>query len=125
MKAARLYRFGPPDVIEVEDIPRPSPASGEVLVRVTAVALPRGTRAFVRARAKLVRRRADARLKLVGRRGGSRAGRQSVQIFARADAHQILPTRFPLNNFSYNNLRPRVPLNDALHQGFRGHVTQL
>jgi NADPH:quinone reductase-like Zn-dependent oxidoreductase len=36
MKAARIHRFGPPDVIEVEDIPRPSPAPGEVLVRVAA-----------------------------------------------------------------------------------------
>src|SRR5215467_7169152 len=36
MKAARIHRFGPPDVIEVEDIPRPSPAPGEVLMRVAA-----------------------------------------------------------------------------------------
>ena len=36
MKAARIHRFGPPDVIVVEDIPRPSPATGEVLVRVAA-----------------------------------------------------------------------------------------
>src|ERR671939_986106 len=37
MKAARIHHFGPPDVIEVEDIPRPSPAPGEVLVRVAAL----------------------------------------------------------------------------------------
>jgi len=36
MKAARIRRFGPPDVILVEDIPRPGPAAGEVLVRVAA-----------------------------------------------------------------------------------------
>src|SRR5436190_13115308 len=36
MKAARIHRFGGPAVIEVEDIPRPSPAPGEVLVRVAA-----------------------------------------------------------------------------------------
>src|SRR5438477_7762359 len=36
MKAARIHRFGPPDVIEVEEIPRPSPAPGEVLVRIAA-----------------------------------------------------------------------------------------
>src|SRR3982751_2078805 len=36
MKAARIHRFGPPDVIVVEDIRRPSPAPGEVLVRVAA-----------------------------------------------------------------------------------------
>src|SRR5262245_53237127 len=36
MKAARIHRFGSPDVIVVEDIPRPTPAAGEVLVRVRA-----------------------------------------------------------------------------------------
>lgn len=36
MKAARIHRFGPPDVIEVEDVPCPSPAPGEVLVRIAA-----------------------------------------------------------------------------------------
>src|SRR4051812_14605153 len=36
MKAARIHRFGPPDVIEVEDIPPPRPAPGEVLLRVAA-----------------------------------------------------------------------------------------
>src|SRR5437868_10543911 len=36
MKAARIHRFGPPDVIVVEDIPRPTPVIGEVLVRVAA-----------------------------------------------------------------------------------------
>jgi NADPH:quinone reductase-like Zn-dependent oxidoreductase len=36
MRAARIHRFGPPDVIVVEDIPRPTPVIGEVLVRVAA-----------------------------------------------------------------------------------------
>jgi NADPH:quinone reductase-like Zn-dependent oxidoreductase len=36
MKAARIHRFGPPDVILVEDVPRPNPATGEVLVRIIA-----------------------------------------------------------------------------------------
>src|SRR5689334_8689295 len=36
MQAARIHHFGAPDVIVVEDIPRPTPASGEVLVRVAA-----------------------------------------------------------------------------------------
>ena len=34
MKAARIHSFGPPDVVVVEDVPMPSPGSGEVLVRV-------------------------------------------------------------------------------------------
>jgi NADPH:quinone reductase-like Zn-dependent oxidoreductase len=36
MKAARIHRFGSPDMIVVEDIPRPAPAAGDVLVRVAA-----------------------------------------------------------------------------------------
>jgi NADPH:quinone reductase-like Zn-dependent oxidoreductase len=36
MKAARIHRFGPPDVIVVEDLPRPVPAAGEVLARIIA-----------------------------------------------------------------------------------------
>ncbi len=36
MKAARIYSFGPPDVVVVEDVPTPSPGPGEVLVRVMA-----------------------------------------------------------------------------------------
>jgi NADPH:quinone reductase-like Zn-dependent oxidoreductase len=36
MKAARIHRFGPPDVIVVEEVPRPSPSAGEIVVRVAA-----------------------------------------------------------------------------------------
>src|SRR4051794_41097744 len=36
MNAARIHRFGAPDVIVVEDIPRPVPAMSDVLVRVAA-----------------------------------------------------------------------------------------
>lgn len=36
MRAVRIHRFGPPEVIVVDDVPRPSPGEGEVLVRVTA-----------------------------------------------------------------------------------------
>jgi NADPH:quinone reductase-like Zn-dependent oxidoreductase len=36
VKAARIHRFGPPDVVVVEDVPVPSPGPGEVLVRVMA-----------------------------------------------------------------------------------------
>ncbi len=41
MNAARIHRFGSPDVIAVEDIPRPLPATGEVLVRVAATGVGR------------------------------------------------------------------------------------
>ena len=36
MAAARIYRFGAPDVIVIEDITLPSPGDDEVLVRVSA-----------------------------------------------------------------------------------------
>ena len=36
MKAARIHRFGPPDVIVIDDVPEPRPGPGEVLVRVAA-----------------------------------------------------------------------------------------
>jgi len=36
MKAARIHGFGPPSVIVIEDIPRPAPGPGELLVRVSA-----------------------------------------------------------------------------------------
>ena len=36
MKAARVLQFGPPNVILVDDVPRPQPASGQLLVRVKA-----------------------------------------------------------------------------------------
>lgn len=36
MRAVRIHRFGSPDVIRVDDIERPAPGAGEVLVRVVA-----------------------------------------------------------------------------------------
>ncbi len=36
MKAARIQRFGPPNVIAYDDLPQPEPGSGQLLVRVTA-----------------------------------------------------------------------------------------
>ena len=35
MKAARIHRFGPPDVIAIDDLPVPTPPSDEVLIRTT------------------------------------------------------------------------------------------
>ena len=39
MKAARIHQYGGPDVLVYEDAPRPSPAEGEVLVKVQAVGI--------------------------------------------------------------------------------------
>ena len=36
MKAARVLRFGPPNVISNDDVPRPEPGAGQLLVRVKA-----------------------------------------------------------------------------------------
>ena len=36
MKAVRVHRFGPPEVISVEDVPKPEPGEGEVVVHVKA-----------------------------------------------------------------------------------------
>jgi NADPH:quinone reductase-like Zn-dependent oxidoreductase len=36
IKAARIHRFGPPEVIVIDDVPGPAPAAGQVLVRVAS-----------------------------------------------------------------------------------------
>ena len=36
MKAVRIHTFGPPSVMVIEDLPRPTPGPGEVLVHVAA-----------------------------------------------------------------------------------------
>lgn len=36
MKAARIHKFGPPDVIVIDELQRPTPGAGDVLVRVAA-----------------------------------------------------------------------------------------
>lgn len=41
MKAVVYDAYGPPDVLRIEDVPRPSPLADEVLVRVHAVAVTR------------------------------------------------------------------------------------
>jgi NADPH:quinone reductase-like Zn-dependent oxidoreductase len=39
MRAVVYDRYGPPDVLRVDDVPRPSPASGQVLVRIAATSV--------------------------------------------------------------------------------------
>jgi NADPH:quinone reductase-like Zn-dependent oxidoreductase len=39
MKAVRIYSYGGPEVLVYEDVPRPQPEQGEVLVRVEAAAV--------------------------------------------------------------------------------------
>jgi NADPH2:quinone reductase len=37
MKAIRVYQFGEPDVLQLEDLPDPTPGPGQVLLRVKAI----------------------------------------------------------------------------------------
>jgi NADPH:quinone reductase-like Zn-dependent oxidoreductase len=46
MKAAVTTRYGPPEVLEVREVPAPSPADNEVLVRVRASSVCYGDRMF-------------------------------------------------------------------------------
>src|SRR5262245_30337551 len=41
MKAAIVTRYGPPDVVQIRDVPKPAPEPGEVLVRVHATTVNR------------------------------------------------------------------------------------
>jgi NADPH:quinone reductase-like Zn-dependent oxidoreductase len=36
MNAFRIHRFGPPEVMSLEDVPKPMPSHGEVTVRIEA-----------------------------------------------------------------------------------------
>lgn len=39
MKALRFHTFGPPSVLSIEDVPKPEPGPGEVLVRIKAAGI--------------------------------------------------------------------------------------
>ena len=39
MKAVRIHRFGPPEVISLDDVPKPEPGNGEVVVQVKAAGI--------------------------------------------------------------------------------------
>jgi NADPH:quinone reductase-like Zn-dependent oxidoreductase len=49
MRAAVLDRYGPPEVLRIEDVERPVPARGEVLIRVHAATVNRNDTAWRRA----------------------------------------------------------------------------
>ncbi|ATE57094.1 NAD(P)-dependent alcohol dehydrogenase [Actinosynnema pretiosum] len=56
MRAARYHRFGPPDVLRVEDVPDPEPGPGEVLVRVRAASVEGGEQSFRSGKLRLLAR---------------------------------------------------------------------
>ncbi len=41
MKAVVHYQYGPPDVLQIQEVPKPVPGEGEILVKVQAVSLNR------------------------------------------------------------------------------------
>src|SRR5271170_2352264 len=41
MKAAVITRYGPPDIVKILDVPKPTPAADELLVRVHAATVNR------------------------------------------------------------------------------------
>lgn len=53
MKAARVLRYGPPSVIEIDDVPRPSPRRGQLLVRVEAAGVGNWDALFREGKSKL------------------------------------------------------------------------
>ena len=55
MKAAVNTRYGPPDVIEIRDVPKPTPRAGEVLVRVHASTVSRTDCGYLRAHPFFIR----------------------------------------------------------------------
>ena len=87
MRAVVQDRYGPPDVLHIEEVERPVPAAGEVLIRVRASTVSQ-TDTHIRRRAPwrvaAVRRVAsaqvaNARRGLRRRRRGGRAGRDRVR----------------------------------------------
>jgi NADPH:quinone reductase-like Zn-dependent oxidoreductase len=79
MKAAIVTRYGPPDVVRIADVAKPTVRSGDVLVRVHATTVNRtdcGYRAanpfFIRLFSGLARPRVNPRNRVRGRGGGGR-----------------------------------------------------
>jgi NADPH:quinone reductase-like Zn-dependent oxidoreductase len=79
MRAAVYDKYGPPDVLRIEDVPRPEPKAGEVRVRVRAVAVTRG----------------DCATREANRKGGPVVSFLSRAIFGlRGPRQRILGTEF-------------------------------
>jgi hypothetical protein len=95
----RAHRFGrKPSILKRRDV--------RVVVRLRGYAAT--ARHLAVARAEISRER---------RRMKEHAWKSTLA--ARADAHQILRTHFPINNFRYNDLRWHVAVSDVVPRGLR------
>ncbi|WP_433274134.1 NAD(P)-dependent alcohol dehydrogenase [Actinosynnema sp. CS-041913] len=70
MRAVQYHRFGPPEVLRVDEVPTPRPGPGEVLVEVWAASVDAGETAF-----RAGRLRALGRSRFPRRVGGDFTGR--------------------------------------------------
>ena len=55
MKAARVYRYGPPELVRIESVDRPAPSGDEVLVKVQAASVNRADLDGLKPRPNFVR----------------------------------------------------------------------
>src|SRR5437899_8711622 len=74
MKAILRRRFGPPEELQLAEIPRPKPVAGEVLVRVRASSVNAFDRGFVRGTPVLSRLMMGLLLPSTPRLGAALAG---------------------------------------------------
>ena len=85
MKAARVLRFGPPSVIEIDDLPRPEPAAGQLLVHVKAAGVGNWDALVREGKSELQRTLAShSRFRAVGNRRSNRRGSFGVHAWRRS-----------------------------------------
>ena len=102
MKAARIHRFGPPDVIVIDDVPKPRPGPGEVLVRVAAAGVGPWDASDPRAQERSKSHSAThSRFRFVGRNRRGWARRRDVPCGTRglrSDQSRFLRSVHPVRN---------------------------
>ena len=55
MRAVTYYTYGPPDILKIEEVPKPVPKENEVLVRVHAASINFANPAMVRGKPLIIR----------------------------------------------------------------------